>query len=101
MKEKRTAPRVHLDHPIPLVIEDEPIGGRLVDLSTTGALFSFEGEARDHVDPGVLGLDGSFTIKPKGRPARLYTGELVRFFVRDGATHVALRFWKKYTEITD
>ena len=101
MNEKRTAPRVHLDHPVSLSIEDEQIGGRLVDLSTAGALFSFEGEARDRVDPGVLGLDGSFTIKPRGRPARLYTGELVRFFVRDGLYYVALRFWKKYTEIDD
>lgn len=98
MSEKRTATRVHLDHPVSLVIEDEPVAGRLVDLSTTGALFSFDGDERDSVDPSVLGLDGSFTIKPKGKPARLYTGELVRFYVRDGLSYVALRFWHKYQE---
>ena len=101
MSEKRTATRVHLDYPVTLAIEDEPILGLLVDLSTTGALFSFDGEERDKVDPTVLGLDGSFTIKPKGKPARLYTGELVRFYIRDGVPHVALRFWHKYKEIAE
>ncbi|MEE8441915.1 MAG: PilZ domain-containing protein [Spirochaetia bacterium] len=98
MSEKRTASRIPLDHSVPLVIEDEAIDGLLVNLSTTGALFSFHGDERDKVDPTVLGLDGSFTIKPKGKPARLYTGELVRYFVRDDVPYVALRFWNKYTE---
>ena len=58
----------------------------------------FDGDERDSDDPSVLGLDGSFTIKPKGKPTRLYTGELVRFYVRDGLSYVALRFWHKYQE---
>ncbi len=98
MSEKRTATRVYLDHPVALAIEDESIPGLLVDLSTSGALFSFDGDEREKVDPSVLGLDGSFTIKPKGKPARFYTGELVRFYTRDGLSYVALRFWHKYTE---
>ncbi|MCK4515111.1 MAG: PilZ domain-containing protein, partial [Spirochaetaceae bacterium] len=53
MSEKRTASRVHLDHPVTLVIEDESISGLLVDLSTTGALFSFDGDGREKVDPTV------------------------------------------------
>ena len=99
MDNKRTALRVFLDHPVALTIEDESITGRLVNLSTTGALFSFDGDERDRVDPSALGLDGSFTIRPKGKPARLYTGELVRFYIRDDLSYVALRFWHKYTEI--
>jgi len=101
MNEKRTATRVHLDYPVGLTIEDESITGLLVDLSVTGALFSFGGDEQDSVDPSILGLDGSFTIKPKGKPARLYTGELVRFYIRDGVSYVALRFWHKYREIAE
>jgi hypothetical protein len=101
MNEKRTATRVHLDYPVDLVIEDEPIAGQLVDLSTTGALFSFDGDERASVDPTILGLDGTFTIKPKGKSTRRYTGELVRYYVRDGIPYVALRFLQKYKETAD
>lgn len=99
MDEKRSASRIPIDRPVNLTIEDEPISGRLIDLSSTGALFSFDGEEREKVDPTILGLDGSFVIKPKGKPARLYTGELVRFYVRDALSFVALRFWTKYKEL--
>ena len=101
MNDKRTAARIHLDHPVALVIDDETITGRLVNLSSTGALFSFDGDERHKVDPGILGLDGTFKIKPKGKNTRLYTGELVRFFVRDGLSFVALRFWNTYKEVSE
>lgn len=101
MNDKRTATRVHLDYPVALVIEDEPIAGQLVDLSTTGALFSFDGDERASVDPTILGLDGTFTIKPKGKPTRRYTGELVRYYVRDGISYVALGFLQKHEETAD
>lgn len=101
MNDKRTAKRIHLDHPVALKIDDESVTGRLVNLSSTGALFAFEGEARSSVDPSVLGMDGSFRIRPKGKPMREYTGELVRFYVREQTSFVALRFWSKYREIPD
>lgn len=99
MKEKRTAPRTPLNHPTTLRIEDDPVQGVLVDLSSTGALFVVEGEEQAKIDPGVLGLEASFVIKPKGKPLRRYTGELVRFFTRDDRSHIALRFWKGFEEI--
>ena len=99
MDDKRTARRVPIGHQVALVVEDEPITGTLVNLSVTGALFAFEGETREEVDPTILGLDATFTIKPKGKPARLYTGELVRFYVREERSYVALRFWNKYKEL--
>lgn len=101
MNNKRTAERVPIDHSVALSVEDDSITGCLVNLSTTGALFSFDGDERTMVDQSILGLDGSFKIRPKGKPARLYTGELVRFYVRDGLSYVALRFWSKYQEIAD
>jgi PilZ domain-containing protein len=101
MNNKRTAERVPIDHTVSLTVDGDPIPGRLVNLSSTGALFSFGGDERTMVDQSMLGLDGTFTIKPKGKPARLYTGELVRFYVRDGCSCVALRFWNKYKEIAE
>jgi PilZ domain len=101
MNNKRTAERVPINHQVALTVEDDSITGRLVNLSKTGALFSFDGDERDMVDQSILGLDGTFTIKPKGKPARLYTGELVRFYVHDGLSWIALRFWTKYKEIAE
>jgi hypothetical protein len=99
MDNKRTAKRIPVEHPVALQIDDDTVQGTLKNLSTTGALFSFEGDARELVDSSVLGLDASFRIRPKGKPTRLYTGEMVRFYVREGKTYVALRFWSRYKEL--
>lgn len=102
VNEKRTASRIPVNHhPVPLSIEDETITGRLVNLSNAGALFAFSGDERYQVEPALLGLDGSFKIKPKGRKTRLYTGEIVRFYVHNEQSFLALRFWKRPTELDE
>lgn len=101
MTEKRTASRIPVDHPVPLTIDDEIIEGCLVNLSQVGALFAFEGDRRFDVDQSLLGLDGTFRIKPKGKKIRLYTGELVRFYIQDETSYLALRFWQKPVELDD
>jgi hypothetical protein len=101
MNEKRTAARIPLDHPVSLVVDGESIRGKLVNLSHAGALFSFDGDERSRVDQSLLGFDGSFRIKPKGRNTRLYTGELVRFYVRDDLSYIAILFRESYKEIAD
>jgi hypothetical protein len=99
MKEKRTATRIQVNHPLVLHLEDDEVHGVLVDLSVSGALFIVEGAQQSKVDPDILGMDGWFIIKPRGKPARKYTGELVRFFTRDGKSYIALRFWQRYVEL--
>ena len=100
MKEKRSAGRISVNHTVTLRVDDDQITGLLSDLSKVGALFVVEGTEQEKLDPEVLGLDASFVIKPKGKPARRYRGEIVRYFIRDGKTHLALRFWKGFEELT-
>ena len=49
----------------------------------------------------TVSVDYRKGIKPKDKPARLYTGEMVRFYVRDERSYVALRFWAKFREVAD
>jgi hypothetical protein len=100
MNEKRTANRIKINHPVTLRVEDDPVEGVLFDLSRVGALFIVDGAEQEKLDPEVLGLEASFVIKPKGKAARRYMGEIVRFYLRDGKTHVALRFWRPFEELS-
>ena len=98
MEERRESARVSINHSITLEIDDQSVKATLCNLSPQGALVALDGEDHD-VDAGVLGLDATFVIKPKGRPPRKYTGELIRFYFQDNTPYVALRFWKPYVEL--
>jgi hypothetical protein len=99
MNEKRTAARIKINHPVTLRIDGDSVVGVLSDLSKAGALFVVDEADRDKLDSEVLGLDATFVIKPRGKLARRYTGEIVRFYLRDGKMHIALRFWKPFEEL--
>ena len=99
MAERRDTSRVELNHPISLQIDDQQISGTLCNLSAQGALVAVSEKDSDRIDADLLGQDAKFVIKPKGQPARKYTGELIRFYFQDDTPYVALRFWKSYEEI--
>jgi len=98
MEERRETNRVELNHPITLRVDKLQLSAVLVNLSPQGALVSIDQAESDRIDSSVLGLDASFMIKPKDKPTRTYTGELIRFYFRDNVPYVALRFWTPYDE---
>jgi hypothetical protein len=51
------------------------------------------------VSTEILGKDAVFLLKVKGKPAREYTGEVIRFYLKGGEKHFALRFWEPYREL--
>jgi hypothetical protein len=69
------------------------------NLSEHGALFKIVTTENNSVSNDDLGMDASFVLGSMS-PARKYTGEIIRLYFKDGAAHIALRFWKKYTELT-
>lgn len=98
MVNRRNTTRVPVNQACTLSANGRKVPAVLVDLSDEGALFRLDGKGGDTVDSDDLGFDASFVLS--SRPsARLYTGEMIRLFVRDGARFVALRFWKKYKEV--
>ena len=99
MRERRSSKRVSINRRIKIDLEGSEMYVMLVDLSLHGALFSLRGPGTTMLGKEVLGRQVSFTIKPLNRPTRKYTGEIIRYFYRNGQPLVALRFWKKYEEI--
>lgn len=97
MIERRHADRVKIGEPVVVAIEGREVPARLEDLSDHGALLRVEAEGA--VSSDDLGLEGVFVLSTV-RPARRYTGEIIRLFFRDGAAFFALRFWKGWTEVT-
>ncbi len=101
MNEKRSATRIKVNHAVTLHVDGDAVDGVLSDLSSVGALFAMDGANQQQLDPELLGLEATFVIKPKGKPARRYRGEIIRFYMREGKTHLALRFWKPFEELTE
>lgn len=98
MVNRRSTPRVVVDRPCTLSVDGRAVPGQLLDLSEEGALFRLANAGSDTVSNDDLGMDASFLLSSFS-PARQYTGELIRLFIRDNARFVALRFWKKYKEV--
>jgi len=100
MKERRSSKRIDINRNIEVDLSGTTIHAIFINLSITGALFALAEGNRDALDSDDLGREATFTVKPKNQPARKYTGEITRVYYQDGLVHFALRFWKKYVEIT-
>jgi hypothetical protein len=98
MLERRNTARVPVDAPLAFSIDGREVRAQLVDLSDEGALFRLGPEDPPTVTTDDLGMEATFLLR-SSTPARLYTGELIRLFNRGSARFVALRFWKKYSEV--
>ena len=98
MVNRRSTPRVVVDQACTLSVNGRDVTAQLLDLSEEGALFRLANEGRNTVSNDDLGMDTSFLLSSFS-PARQYTGEMIRLFIRDGARFAALRFWKKYKEV--
>lgn len=68
------------------------------NLSVQGCLVHVREPSRNAVTDADLGQEAVFVLS-SARPARRYTGEIIRRYFVDGADHFALRFWKKYEEL--
>ena len=99
MRERRSSKRISINRRIKIDLEGTELYVMLVDLSADGALFSLGGPGTKMLSKADLGRQVSFKVKPLNRPMRKYTGEIIRFFYRNGQPLVALRFWKRYEEI--
>ena len=97
MVNRRNTPRVAVNEQCMLSVNGREVPAVLVDLSDEGALFRLDTTGRDTVDSDDLGFDASFLLRSLS-PVRMYTGEMIRLFSRDGTRFVALRFWKKHAE---
>ena len=103
MSDRRESPRVRLEVGCTLEIEARTVRATLVDLSEVGALFRLapsrtdrvSDEVSDEVSDDDLGLEARFVLA-SFKPARRYTGEVIRRFYRDGAHYIALRFWDPF-----
>ena len=99
MVNRRSTPRVVVDKPCTLSVSGREVSAWLVDLSEEGALFRLANAGQNTVSNDDLGMDASFLLSSFS-PARQYTGEMIRLFIRDGSRFVALRFWKRYKEVS-
>ena len=99
MVNRRSTLRVVVDQPCTLSVSGREVPAWLVDLSEQGALFRLANAGPNTVSNDDLGTDASFLLASFS-PARQYTGEMIRLFIRDGSRFAALRFWKKYKEVT-
>ncbi len=81
-------------------VEGTVVNATIIDLSLTGALFALADGDSGALTKADLGREVSFKIKPKDRPTRKYTGEILRIYFKGEVLHFALRFWKKYVEIS-
>ncbi len=98
MVERRQSDRIPAKSPCILSVNGREITATLENISVHGALFTIKKAAGETVSNSDLGFDASFVLSSV-KPARKYIGEIIRFYFKDGEAHIALRFWKKYTEI--
>lgn len=98
MEERRESPRTVMNVGCVLSVGDRQVPATLVDLSDTGALFRIAPSAPETVSVDDLGSEAIFTLVVV-TPARRYTGEIIRRYLRGGAVHIALRFWDPYEEL--
>jgi hypothetical protein len=102
VSDRRESPRERLDVGCTLTIGARAVLATLVDLSEVGALFRLAptrgNRVSDEVSDDDLGQDARFLLTTV-KPARRYTGEIIRRFYRDGAHYIALRFWDPYEEV--
>ncbi len=98
MNERRSANRVPMK--VRCVVS---VGGRdltvwLLNLSDDGALLRVEKADGRPISEEDLGQETSFVLSSFSPPRR-YTGEIIRSYFHQGAHHLALRFWERYTEV--
>lgn len=99
MRERRQWKRHEFDYPVILQMRDCSIRARLLNLSVGGAFFRNEQDAERVLGDDYLGTHAQFVIKPKGKAARKYTGEVIRLYYRNRREHIALRFWERFKEV--
>jgi hypothetical protein len=98
MVERRQSGRIAAKTPCVLSVNGRQVSAQLDNLSEHGALFTIKAGGSEAVSNGDLGFDASFVLSSV-TPARKYIGEIIRLYFKDGAAHIGLRFWKKYTEL--
>ncbi len=96
MPERRESPRVPVNKECTLSIEGREIRTTIENISETGGLFHVL--ETDAVSNDDLGSEAEFVLSTV-KPARQYTGELIRLYFLEGAHHLVMRFWKKYKEL--
>jgi hypothetical protein len=99
MIERRNAQRTAAQAVCMLSVEGRQIEARLENLTDQGALFSLRRTFNDEAPAFYLGRDATF-VSTSFKPARRYTGKIIRLFYQDGAPHIALRFLRKYETVT-
>ena len=98
MKERRESPRRPVREPCDLTIEKRRLRVTIENLSDRGCLVHVAQPAEGAVSDADLGEEAVF-VASSFRPARRYTGEIIRRYYANGADHFALRFWRKYEEL--
>ena len=98
MKERRESPRRPVSEPCELTIDRRRLLVTIENLSDRGCLVHVSQPGEGAVSDADLGEEAVFVISSV-RPARRYTGEIIRRYYANGADHFALRFWKKYEEL--
>lgn len=99
MPERREHPRVPVREKCLLSIDGRQIHAEIENLSEIGGLFCIVEPGAAPVSDDDLGREARFLLSSVS-PARQYTGEIIRLYFADGAHHFALRFWKKYREVS-
>lgn len=98
MEERRESPRTVMSVGCVLSVDNREVPATLIDLSETGACFRLSPVASRSISPDDLGLEATFTLSVV-TPARRYTGEIIRRFLKGGVPHIALRFWEPSVEL--
>jgi hypothetical protein len=98
MLERREAQRVPLKEECLLSIEGRRVRAQIENLSDQGCLARIVDPTEGSISDTDLGLQATFVLRTV-KPARQYTGEIIRRYYTDGANYIGLRFWKKYREM--
>ncbi len=98
MRERRESPRRPVREACELTIHKRRLLVTVENLSDRGCLVHVTQPAEGAVSDTDLGEEAVFVVS-SFRPARRYTGEIIRRYHANGADHFALRFWRKYEEL--
>lgn len=99
MEERRGKTRVRVNRPVSISLDGLTLDTLMLDLSDDGALLRVSPAHRVKVSTMDLGKQATFVVRIKGGSHRRYTGEVIRFFIKDEDKYFALRFWEGYQEL--
>lgn len=99
MIERREKIRIRVNTPVVISLEGQQLNTHMMDISADGSLLRIDPACRAQVSTKDLGKEATFVVRVKGGASRKYTGEVIRFFVKDDDKYIALRFWEGYQQL--